>query len=96
MQTRTHTNQKESAINLRIDTKSLDLIDQAAKSLGKSRSAYMIDLARRAAEEEMLNQTNFFLNDEVWQAFNKILDEEPKENKKLKKLFSKKSPWKNA
>ncbi len=34
-----------------------DLIDQAAKFQGRSRSDFMIDAVRRAAEETLLDQT---------------------------------------
>lgn len=87
---------KDTKINIRIDPRSLDLIDQAAKAKGKNRSSYMVDLALQAAEEELLNQTNFFLNEEVWAAFNTLLDKKSKsKNAKLQKLMEQKNLWKS-
>jgi uncharacterized protein (DUF1778 family) len=45
------------AVNLRVREDIRDLIDRAAQSQGKSRSEFMIDAARRAAEDALLDQT---------------------------------------
>jgi uncharacterized protein (DUF1778 family) len=45
------------AVNLRVREEIRDLIDQAARIQGRSRSDFMIDAARRAAEETLLDQT---------------------------------------
>ena len=86
---------KDKNINLRIDQDSLDLISLAAKEKGMSRSAYMIQATRRKAQKEILDQHNYFLNDESWNEFNVILESSPKENDKLKKLMKKIAPWDN-
>ena len=44
------------AVNLRVRDDIRALIDRAARSHGKSRSDFMIDAARRAAEEALLDE----------------------------------------
>jgi uncharacterized protein (DUF1778 family) len=44
------------AVNLRVRHDIRSLIDRAAKVQGKTRSDFMIDAARRAAEESLLDQ----------------------------------------
>lgn len=44
------------AVNLRVREDIRNLIDWAAQSQGKSRSEFMIDAARRAAEDALLDQ----------------------------------------
>ncbi len=45
------------AINLRVSEDVRDLIDRAAQSQDKSHAEFIIDAARRAAEDALLDQT---------------------------------------
>ncbi|MFP4103388.1 type II toxin-antitoxin system TacA family antitoxin [Coleofasciculus sp.] len=80
-------------INIRVEPNQLNLIDAAASVCGKSRSAFMLDSAYRAAEEALLDWRLFRLNDEQWEAFNQALDMPPEKNEKLHQLLQVKSPW---
>ena len=57
------------------------------------RSDFVLKAAYEKAEEVLLDQTAFVLNDEQWEAFNHLLDAPPKVNDKLKKLLAKPAPW---
>jgi len=84
---------RSEVVNMRIEPNQLDLIDAAAAVCGKSRSAFMLDAAYRAAEEALLDRRLFCLSDEQWEAFNQALDTPPAPNEKLHQLLQTKSPW---
>ena len=84
---------KDALINMRIHSATRDFIDRAAKALGKDRSDFVLEAAYEKAEEVLLDQTSFVLNDEQWETFNNLLDAPPKANDKLKKLLAKPAPW---
>lgn len=80
-------------INLRASHRVRELIDRAAALLGKSRSEFMLDSARRYAEDVLLDQTLFLLSEEKFEEFRNILDEPPKPRGELRKLLATKAPW---
>jgi uncharacterized protein (DUF1778 family) len=49
-------------INLRISDEEKALIDQAARTLGKSRTAFIVENTLRLAEEVVLDRTRFTLD----------------------------------
>lgn len=84
---------KTETVKIRIDPSERGLIDLAANRSGLSRSAFILDAARRAAEEVLLEQTVFALSAEEWKTFNEALDNPPLPNEKLAKLLAAKTPW---
>lgn len=86
-------NKRSEVVNMRVEPNQLDIIDSAASLYGKTRSAFIIDAAYRAAEEALLDRRLFCLSDEQWEAFNKALDTSPTKNEKLNQLLQTKSPW---
>jgi uncharacterized protein (DUF1778 family) len=70
-----------------------EVIDRAAHIQGRSRSDFMIDAARRAAEEALRDQTLFVLEPEAFAAFVKALDAPPKDNPALRKVMRTPPPW---
>ena len=48
---------KRQSLNLRIKAEERGLIDRAAKTLGKNRTDFVLDAARRAAEDALLDLT---------------------------------------
>jgi uncharacterized protein (DUF1778 family) len=80
------------AINLRIRDDTRALIDRAAKARGKSRSEFMIDSARRAAEEALLDQTLVRVDRESHARFVKVLDQPPG-GKGFERLMKAPKPW---
>lgn len=81
------------AVNLRMGEATRDLIDQAARSQGRSRSEFMISAARRAAEDALLDQTVFVLEPEAFKDFLKRLDQPPQPNEALKRTLQARMPW---
>lgn len=80
------------AVNLRVRGDTRSLIDRAARVQGKSRSDFMIEAARRAAEDALLDQTFVRVDPETYDYFLKILDQPPA-GKGFEKLMQAKSPW---
>lgn len=84
---------KDTLINMRVHSSTRDFIDQAAKSIGKDRSDFMLDAACEKAQEILMDRTEFLLDDAQWEAFNNILDNPPEPNEKLLALLAAKAPW---
>jgi uncharacterized protein (DUF1778 family) len=86
-------NRRGVKINLRASAYVRDLIDRAAALVGQNRSEFMLDSARRRAEDVLLDQRLFLLDKERYEEFLNILNEPPKPTEELKKLLSTKAPW---
>lgn len=80
-------------INLRAPEPLRDLIDRAASVLGKTRSEFMLDSARRSAEDVLLDQTLFRLEEKKFRQFKGILENPPKPTEELRALLRTKAPW---
>ena len=80
-------------INLRASAYVRDLIDRAAALLGQNRTDFMLDSARRRAEDVLLDQRLFLLDNEGYEEFLNILNRPPKSTEELRRLFSTKAPW---
>ena len=89
---RSHTENQAKPVNLRVRTEIRTLIDAAARIQGKSRSDFMIDAARRAAEEALLDQTLFRVDRETYDRFVEILDR-PAGGPGFDRLMNAPKPW---
>jgi uncharacterized protein (DUF1778 family) len=83
---------KTRAVSLRVREDIRDLIDQAAKGQGRSRSDFMIDAARRAAEEALLDQTLVRVDQATYEHFLAVLDQPPG-GEGFDRLVAAPSPW---
>jgi uncharacterized protein (DUF1778 family) len=92
MATRPRTAQRET-LNFRVKSEDRNLIDRAARLLGKSRTDFMLDSARRAAQDALLDQTLFKLSPKVYAEFVARLDAPPAPNKKLRRMMTTAAPW---
>jgi uncharacterized protein (DUF1778 family) len=92
MQTQSSRDIPTRAVNLRIREDVRMLIDRAAKAQSKSRSDFIIDAARRAAEDTLLDQTFLRVDEETYQHFLNVLDAPP-ENEGFQRLMNVKKPW---
>ena len=81
------------AVNLRVRTETRALIDHAARMQGRSRSDFMIDAARRAAEDAILDQTVISVDREAYDKFLAILDAPPEPNEKLRATLRSTPIW---
>ncbi len=84
---------KDNVLNLRIDSVAKEMIDYAADISGQSRSSFMISAAKQKAEEILLSQTQFALDEESWKRFNAALDGDLQPNVKLDNFFAKTPEW---
>jgi uncharacterized protein (DUF1778 family) len=80
-------------INLRVSTPVRDLIDRAAQATGKSRSEFMLDSARRSAQDVLLEHALFALDGDAHDAFLAVLDAPPPPSDRLRALMAAKAPW---
>lgn len=84
---------RNSTINLRLQDHARELIDRAATALGKSRTEFMVEAARREAELVLLDRCYFGLDDQALAAFTAALDQSPTENPRLRRLLKTAAPW---
>jgi uncharacterized protein (DUF1778 family) len=84
---------KRDSLNIRIKPEERGLIDRAAQLLGKNRTEFMLDAARRVAEEALLDRTLFEVSPEVYQEFLNRLDAPPQPNERLSKTMQTLPPW---
>lgn len=81
------------SINIRAKSRQRDLIDQAAHHLGRSRSDFMLEAACREAENVLLDQTFFTVDEGTFAKFQALLDQPLPPNDKLRRLLNTKAPW---
>lgn len=82
-----------SLINLRVTPQDRRLIDRAATATGKNRSEFMLEAARQAAEEALLDKVLFRVDAKTYAAVIAHLDEPPAANPALRKLMQTRAPW---
>ena len=80
-------------INLRIEANTRRLIDDAAAILGKTRTEFMIESARRQAIDVLLDQRLFALDSDRYDAFAHALDNPPAPGPKLRSLMRRVPAW---
>jgi uncharacterized protein (DUF1778 family) len=83
----------KGSINLRIEAGTRQLIDDAAAILGKTRTEFMIETARRQAIDVLLDQRLFVLDSERYDAFVHALDNPPAPGPKLRSLLRRAPAW---
>jgi len=86
------TDTQTHAVNLRVRSDIRSLIDRAAKAQGKTRSDFMIDAARRAAEESLLDQTLVRVDQKTYEHFLEVLDQPPG-GEGFERLMAAAKPW---
>lgn len=91
---RSSSSEPRGSINLRIEARTRQLIDEAAALLGKTRTEFMIDSARASATDVILDQRLFVLDPERYDAFVDALDNPPAPGPKLRALLKKAPVWK--
>lgn len=83
----------KGSINLRIEANTRQLIDNAAAILGKTRTEFMIESARRQAIDVLLDQRLFLLDSDYYSAFRHALDNPPAPGPKLRSLLRRVPAW---
>jgi uncharacterized protein (DUF1778 family) len=93
MATKARTAPRET-LNFRVKVEDRNLIDRAARLLGKSRTDFMLESARHAARDALLDQTLFKVSPKIYAEFVARLDAPPAPNKKLRRMMTTPAPWK--
>lgn len=84
---------KRTSLNIRIKEDERNLIDRAARENGQNRTDFILDAARKAAMEALLDRAMIVVDRKAYDKFLKRLDAPPKPNARLKRSMRAKLPW---
>jgi uncharacterized protein (DUF1778 family) len=84
---------KDDIIQIRASAETKAMLNRAALLRGQKLSEFMLDSARRQAEEALLDQRVFFLDAKAHEAFLALLDAPAKPNAALRALMARKPSW---
>jgi uncharacterized protein (DUF1778 family) len=84
---------KDDVIQIRASAETKAVLNRAAALRGQKLSEFMLDSARRQAEEALLDQRVFFLDSKTHEKFLALLDSPPKPNNRLRALMKRKPVW---
>lgn len=84
---------KDAAIQIRASAETKALLNQAAILRGQKLSEFMLDSARRFAEETILDQRSFFLDPAAHDKFLAMLDAPAAPSRELRARMQRKPIW---
>lgn len=84
---------RRETLNLRIRAEERGLIDRAAQVRGKNRTDFILDAARRAAEEALLERAILSVSPEAYADFLARLEAPPQPNERLQRTMQTPLPW---
>jgi uncharacterized protein (DUF1778 family) len=84
---------RRETLNIRIRADERGLIDRAARARGQNRTDFILEAARRAAEDALLDRTLIAVSPEAYKEFVKRLDAQPRPNARLRKTMQAAAPW---
>ena len=87
------TGSKSMQINMRIRPAQRELIARAAELHHKSVSEFVIDAATEAAEDTLLKQRVYLVDDEQYKQVLRIMDSPVSENPALQQTLDSPAPW---
>ncbi|MGH6790983.1 MAG: DUF1778 domain-containing protein [Pseudolabrys sp.] len=87
------TQRKDEVIQIRASGEAKAILNRAAALRGQKLSEFMLESARRQAEETILDQRSFFLDDAAHARFLELLDAPPKPPIKARSRLNRKPPW---
>jgi uncharacterized protein (DUF1778 family) len=87
------TDAKRETLNMRIKPEVRSLIDRAAKFRGKNRTDFILESARLAAEDVLLDQVIMTVSPEAYDQFLARLDMPPNPNDSLRKTMLTPAAW---
>lgn len=93
MPTTPHKATHRESLNLRIKPELRGLIDRAAELSGKNRTDFVLEAARRAAEDALLDRTVFTVSTEAYAEFLARLDAPLQPNERLRRTMRTRAPW---
>jgi uncharacterized protein (DUF1778 family) len=83
---------KRETLTIRILSEERGLIDRAARLRGQNRTDFIVQAARRAAEDALLDPF-IASGPDAFKAFVRRLDAAPKPNARLHKTMQAETPW---
>lgn len=84
---------KRETLNLRIRPEVRSLIDRAAGLVGKNRTDFVLDAARQAAENTLLDRAVVTVSAKAYADFVARLDAPPRPNERLRRSLQTMAPW---
>jgi uncharacterized protein (DUF1778 family) len=85
---------KNDVIQIRASAEAKSLIQRAAVLRGQKLSEFMLDSARQRAEDTLLDQRIFFLDDDAHESFVAMLDHPAPMDPAAVSRLNRKAPWK--
>ena len=85
---------RDVAITIRTSKRERNLIDEAAKKLGMSRTDFLLESACNEAQQVLLDTNQFALNTKDFKRFIELLEAPPPNLAGLRRMLKKKAPWK--
>jgi len=96
MPTMTESSARRDSLNISIKPEIRGLIDRAAALCGTNRTDFILEAARAAAEETLLDQRQIGVSARAYAEFLNRLDQPPRPNERMRKTMRTIAPWENA
>ena len=93
MPTTLHKAAPRASLNLRIKPELRELINRAAQLAGKNRTDFVLEAARHAAEDALLDRTVFTASPQAYAEFLARLDAPLPSNERLRRTMRTRAPW---
>ena len=87
---------RRETLNIRIPAAERDLIDRAALSSGKTRTDFILEAARHAAEDALLDRAILAVGPKAYAEFLARLNAPPQPNERLRRTMQTPAPWKRG
>ena len=87
---------RRETLNIRIPAEARALIDRAAEAGGKTRTDFILEAARRAAEDALLDRAVMLTDPAAYQLFLARLDAPAQSNERLRRTMQTPAPWENG
>ena len=84
---------KDEVIRIRASAEAKAILNQAAALRGQNLSEFVLESARRQAEDTILDQHLFVLDGKAHARFLTLLDQPPLPSAKVRARFNRKAPW---
>jgi uncharacterized protein (DUF1778 family) len=84
---------KDEVIQIRVSAEAKAVLNRAAALRGQKLSEFMLESARRQAEETILDKRTFFLDEKAHARFLALLDSPPRPSAKIRARFHRNAPW---
>ena len=85
---------KDDVIQIRASAEAKAILNRAAAIRGQKLSEFMLECARRQAEDTIFEQRTFFLDEDTHLRFLALLNSPPNPSVKAGARFRRKPPWK--